>query len=110
MAAINGTASERIELGFDHFGEPRPLCSYFGISALSNLRRATVSRHRDLAQPTRSFNRIYPGVPGSSWTDLYDGVNLAILVALFHPTFPWIRFFNVAFLIASTVLMWRILR
>jgi hypothetical protein len=50
------------------------------------------------------FIREFPGAPGPTFTMVY-----AILVALFHPTFPWIRFFNVAFLIASTVLMWRIL-
>jgi hypothetical protein len=50
------------------------------------------------------FLREFPGAPGPTFTVVYG-----ILEALFHPTFPWIRFFNVAFLIASTVLIWRIL-
>jgi hypothetical protein len=50
------------------------------------------------------FIREFPGAPGPTFTIVY-----AILVALLHPTFPWIRFFNVAFLIASAVLIWRVL-
>jgi hypothetical protein len=50
------------------------------------------------------FIREFPGAPGPTFTIVY-----AILMALFHPTFPWIRFFNVAFLITSAVLVWRIL-
>jgi hypothetical protein len=50
------------------------------------------------------FIREFPGAPGPTFTIVY-----AILMALFHPTFPWMRFFNVAFLLASAVLIWRIL-
>lgn len=53
---------------------------------------------------TLDFLRAYPGAPGPTFTLVY-----AAFDALFHPSFPGARFFNVALLFAAAVLMARTL-